>query len=261
MQFSRAIVRPPGRNFADGLTSASEGPPDFAAACRQHDGYCAALLQCGVALTRLLPDPDFPDGPFVEDTAVVAAASAILTRPGAAPRSGEVQSVALALNSFFSDLQRIEAPGTLDGGDVCQADDHFLIGLSARTNEEGAQQLAEHCKRRGHTVGIIDIRASKTLLHLKTGIAYVGEGLWVAGPGLDRDLLAAHGARVDELIGVAAREAYAANCIRVNDSVLIAAGYPRLAAALREKGHHCLAIEVSEFKKMDGGLSCLSLRF
>ena len=261
MQFTRAIVRPPGRNFADGLTGALEGPPDFEAACRQHEGYCSALIASGVQLTYLLPDLAYPDGPFVEDTAVVTPTSAILTQPGAAARRGEIQSIGPALEALFPRMARIAVPGTVDGGDVCQADEHFLIGISARTNEEGARQLADHCRRQGHTAGFIDIRNSTSLLHLKTGIAYLGDGVWVTGPGLDAQMLAAYGARVEQLISVAADEAYAANCIRVNDVVLIAAGYPKFAAELRRRQFRCIEIDVSEFKKMDGGLSCLSLRF
>ena len=118
MNFARAIVRPPGPNFADGLTSAGDGAPDFALALGQHRDYCAALEGCGLALTRLDPDPEFPDGTFVEDTAIVTPRGAILTRPGAPTRSGEIVSVGRVLPALFTRVLSIDAPGTVDGGDV-----------------------------------------------------------------------------------------------------------------------------------------------
>ena len=136
MTFSRAIVRTPGQSFANGLTaSAALGRPDIDLALAQHAAYCEALRRCGLEVTVLPPDERFPDGTFVEDTAVVAARTAVATRPGAPTRTGEVEVVAAALRHFRPALEQIQAPGTVDGGDVCQAEDHFLIGVSARTNE------------------------------------------------------------------------------------------------------------------------------
>jgi len=261
MRFTRAIVRPPGGNFAHGLTSASAGPPDLEEALGQHRRYCDALRGCGLELTSLEPDLRFPDGTFVEDAAVVTARGAILTRPGAPTRIGEIDSVGGALDAFFAHKLGIAAPGTVDGGDVCEIDGHFLIGVSARTNDAGAGQLAQHLRQLGYSASIVDIRASKTLLHLKTGIAYLGEGVGLVGAGIERELAPMSGFGIRELIAVSAEESYAANCVRVNESVLMPAGYPRIAAALRERGFRPLLLEMSEYKKMDGGLSCLSLRF
>src|SRR6185295_19353227 len=142
MAFTRAIVRPPASNFADGLTSCDEGPPDVGLALDQHLAYCRALEECDLEVTVLPADPAFPDSTFVEDTAIVTAQRAIGTRPGAPSRAGEVNSVIAALRRHFQDVARIFAPGTVDGGDVCEADGHFLIGVSSRTNEQGARQLA-----------------------------------------------------------------------------------------------------------------------
>jgi dimethylargininase len=261
VHFTRAIVRPPGRNFASGLTSAADGPPQFDAALLQHRRYCEALRACGVEITRLEADPLYPDGTFVEDAAIVTARGAILTRPGAPTRSGETDSVGRILRAFYPDLLKIDAPGTVDGGDVCEADGHFIIGVSARTNERGANQLREHLEGMGYSTGVVDIRGSETLLHLKTGIAYLGDGVWVGCREIERELEALGGFDIRELISVAATESYAANCVRVNESVLVPAGYPRITQALALKGLHPLPLEMSEFKKMDGGLSCLSLRF
>ena len=265
MNFSRAIVRPPGVNFAAGLTSAVDGTPDLELALQQHAHYCEALRACGLELTCLDPDPAYPDGTFVEDAAIVTARGAVLTRPGAPSRAGEIDSVGDALRAHpairGAAIRRIEAPGTVDGGDVCEADGHFVIGVSARTNEDGANQLKAILESMDFRASIIDIRASKTLLHLKTGIAYLGDGVWVVAAEVERELESL--ARLDPRarITVSRGEAYAANCVRVNDSVLVPAGYPGVVAALRSGGFRPVLLDMSEFKKMDGGLSCLSLRF
>jgi dimethylargininase len=149
----------------------------------------------------------------------------------------------------------------VDGGDICEADGHFLIGVSARTNEIGAGQLARHLHRWGYTSSIIDIRGNPALLHLKSGIAYLGDGLWVGQGGIERELRSQAGIVVRDLITVMPEEAYAANCVRVNGAVLVAVGYPLLSAAIEARGVRVVPLEVSEFRKMDGGLSCLSLRF
>jgi len=260
MSFTRAIVRPPSQSFAAGLSSSTEGAPDLALALRQHASYVQALRDCGLTVTCLEPDAAYPDGTFVEDTAIVTERGAILTRPGAPSRAGEVRSIGECLAGFYQDLQVIAAPGTVDGGDICEADGHFLIGVSARTNEQGADQLAQHLRRLGYSSSTVDIRASPSLLHLKSGIAYLGEGAWVVGAGIQETLRSLLGDRIRDLIAVPAAETYAANCVRVNDVVLVAAGYPQVTAALTAS-HRVVRLEVSEFRKMDGGLSCLSLRF
>jgi dimethylargininase len=261
MQFTRAIVRPPARNFAAGLSSAAEGPPDVDRALEQHADYVQALRDCGLEITSLAAEESFPDATFVEDTAVVTGRGAVLTRPGAPSRSGEIKSMAACLLNFYPELSGIAAPGTLDGGDICEADGHFLIGVSARTNLHGARQLSEHLVRMGYTASEIDITANPALLHLKSGIAYLGDGLWVADQAVAQDLRSQRAIEVRDLILVPAAQAYAANCVRVNQVVLVAAGYPQIHAALQSRDCHVVSLDMSEFKKMDGGLSCLSLRF
>jgi dimethylargininase len=262
MHFTRAIVRPPARSFAAGLSNAVEGPPDVDRALEQHAGYVRALRDCGLEVTCLDPDREYPDGTFVEDTAIVTGRGAILTRPGAPSREGEVRSMGECLRNFYADLRGIAAPGTVDGGDICEADGHFLVGVSARTNDYGAHQLAEHLGRFGYTSSIIDIRANPALLHLKSGIAYLGDGVWAVDGGIQDDLRS-HGVldNARDVVLVPPSEAYAANCVRVNDTVLVAAGYPKMSAALKQRGCRVMELEMSEFRKMDGGLSCLSLRF
>jgi dimethylargininase len=258
MRFTKAIVRLPGENFSQGLTmSGSPFGPDFRKALEQHAAYCRALAACGVDVTVMAADEDYPDGTFVEDTFVIAERVAIATRPGAKTRRGEVESVAQTLRGFRTRLESIEEPGTVDGGDICQVDNHFLIGLSARTNDAGATQLAAILARHQYTSSTIDIRNHPWLLHLKSGIAYLGEGRFLIAPGFPPTSGLARG----ELIEVGAGEIYAANAVRVNDEVLIAAGFPELAASLDTLHYSVRALDMSEFAKMDGGLSCLSLRF
>src|SRR2546423_2292871 len=139
---THAIVRPPATNFGEGLTTADLGPPDYERALAQHEAYCAALERSGLTLIRLEADPNYPDSCFVEDAAIVTTHSAILTRPGAPSRRGEVESIRKVLRNYFSSLSELPSPGILDGGDVCEAEKHYFIGVSDRTNEVGAQQLA-----------------------------------------------------------------------------------------------------------------------
>jgi dimethylargininase len=255
--FSNALVRKPGANFVDGITTAALGVPILEIALEQHARYAATLVRCGVRVTTLEPEPAFPDSTFVEDTAVLAGGRATLTRPGAATRRGEVDAIRPALSRFFSEFGVIEEPGTLDGGDVCEAGDRVYIGISRRTNAAGAQQLAASLASAGRTTTFVDIRSMTSLLHLKSGMAYVGEGTFVVIDAL-RPLL---DLRDDRVIEVHAGDEYGANCIRVNDVVLIAAGYGDLERELVRRGFAPVVLDMSEFAKMDGGLSCLSLRF
>ncbi len=267
---TRAIVRPPGPSFCAGLTTAYLGTPNYNRALRQHEAYCVALERCGLRLTRLEPDSNYPDSTFVEDTAIVTARCTILTRPGAASRLNEIKSMRTVLTEFFPSIHEIHAPGTLDGGDVCEAGSHFVIGISERTNECGAKQLANLVAQFDYTASIVHIRelaahtsaghpehAPVSILHLKSGLSYLGDNRLLV-----IDELAG---RADfdnyELVRVESSEEYAANCVRANDYVIVAAGHPKLEAKLREIGYETIALEMSEFQKMDGGLSCLSLRF
>lgn len=258
MRFTRAIVRLPGENFALGLTmSQAPAAPHLRRALEQHAAYCCALQACGVEVVTMPADENYPDGTFVEDTFVIAEGVAIATRPGAKTRMGEVKSVAEVLRRFRPELEQIAAPGTVDGGDICQVDEHFLIGLSARTNEAGATQLAGILARHGYSSSMIDIRRHPSLLHLKSGIAYLGERSFLIAPGFPpTEALAGC-----DTIEVAAAETYAANAVRVNDELFIAAGFPELSGILDKRHYRVRSLEMSEFAKMDGGLSCLSLRF
>jgi dimethylargininase len=202
-------------------------------------------------------DDRYPDSTFVEDAAVIIGQTAVLTRPGAASRAGEVAALAPALRSAVRHVLEITAPGTLDGGDVCEAEGHYLIGVSQRTNEEGARQLAEIIQQAGLTSSLVDIRRRRNILHLKSGIGYLGDRNMVAWEELaDLEELCGY-----NLLRVGPGEHYAANCVRVNDRVLVADGFAPFRRRLEDAGYDPLVLDVSEFRKMDGGLSCLSIRF
>jgi dimethylargininase len=202
-------------------------------------------------------DHRYPDSTFVEDTAVLTERCAVLTRPGADSRRGEVESIKPVLSEFFDNIESIKSPGRVDGGDICEAGDHFFIGISNRTSEEGAQQLAEILWNYDYTSEFVDVRNVKSILHLKSGLAYIGQNQMIV---ID-ELVGLSEFKGFELVRVEKGNEYAANCVEVNNTLLVAAGYPSLSKSLKDRGLETIEIEMSEFQKMDGGLSCLSLRF
>jgi dimethylargininase len=251
-----AVLRPPSSTYSNGLTTAGLGPPDLELALKQHERYGAALVACGIEVLYLDPDPDHPDSCFVEDPAIVTERGFMLMRPGASSRRTEVPSMAKALAPFQPQLPAIESPGTVDGGDVCQAGDHFWIGLTKRTNLEGARQLGRWLESVGFTHETVPMEGLD-LLHLKSGMGYLGDGRVAIV-----DELSKHAAFQNyERVRVPPEERYAANCVRINDRVLIASGHPEFESSLRSLGYDVVALDMSEFEKMDGGISCLSLRW
>jgi dimethylargininase len=256
--FGRAILRIPGANAHQGLTSAGLGAPDFGLMLDQHETYRRALEATGVALTVLEADERFPDSCFVEDTAVIAGTLAVITRPGAPTRRGEVEAMTEVLACRLQ-LAHIEAPGTVDGGDVLIAGERVLIGLSSRTNATGAAQLAALLDPHGfrvQTVPVVGIDGHAAGLHLKSDLSFIGDRLLVTSAYAGRIELADFAQIV-----VPDGEEYAANCIDLGSRLLIAEGFPRTRERLEREGFVVESIDVSEFRKMDGGLSCLSLRF
>lgn len=251
--FSKAITRRPSPDFGDGITTAGLGAPDYDLALDQHSAYCAALQSLGLDLIVLEYDSVYPDSVFVEDTAVITEKMAVITRPGDPRRLGEEVSIAQTL-SLFRELHVIESPGTLDGGDVMRAEDHFFIGRSERTNVEGALQLSSLLSRFGYTSSIVDTDGH---LHLKEFANYIGDNILVV---LKKMALLDEFKRF-EMITVDAEEAYCANCLSVNGTILFPSGFDRTREKLASKGMDILQLEMSEFRKMDGGLTCLSLRF
>lgn len=252
--FTQAIARKPGENFARGLTTnVSSQPPQYELLRKQHDNYLDTLISCGLKVTVLNPLPDHPDAYFVEDTAVVTPDVAVITNPGADPRKGEVESIARVLTDFRN-TERILAPGTLDGGDVLQVDNHFFIGVSQRTNKEGAEQLGRILEGFGNTWVTIPVGDG---LHFKSSVNYVGKNTLIVTPDF---------AENTELSGynriiLERDEVYAANTLLVNDHLLTPAGFPSVRKRLEGLGCEIIELETSEMRKMDGGLTCLSIRF
>ncbi|MDK2978468.1 MAG: dimethylargininase, partial [Bacteroidales bacterium] len=215
--------------------------------------YCEALIKCGLELTILEADPNYPDSCFVEDTAVVTKDFGVITRPGDKSRLGETEAIEEILKPLLK-LHYIEKPGTLDGGDIMQADHKFYIGLSGRTNLAGAKQLSKILKSYHYDVYTIPVC---NMLHFKTGVNYLGDNNII----LHQSFCSAKDLSSYHQIIVGPDEEYAANALRINDCVLVPAGFPKTKAAIENLGYKTIELEVSEFQKMDGGLSCLSLRF
>jgi dimethylargininase len=252
--FTKAIVRTPGRSLTSGLTGANLGPPDYQKALEQHRQYVAALERCGLDVLILEADEAFPDSTFVEDVAIVTPKCAIITRPAAASRRGEAACILPILEDFYSYIEKIQPPGTLDGGDVMQVDQHFYIGISSRTNRAGADQLIEFLQRYGMTGSVVPV---KEFLHLKTGVTQVAENtLLAAGEFIVNPVFSNF-----RIIPVSEEANGGANCIRINDKLLIPVGFPEVLSQLSEQGVDIVEVDISEYAKIDGGLTCLSLRF
>lgn len=252
--FTKAIIRLPGPDLVHGITTAQLGPPDFPAALEQHRAYAEALRQCGMEITELPALPGYPDAVFIEDAALCTPAGAVITRPGAPSRRGETEGMEQVLAPFFGQIAKIEAPGTLEAGDVMMVGDHYFIGLSERTNEQGARQLIAILERWNLSGSIVPLRE---VLHLKTGLSYLeNNNLLVCGEFVE-DPAFAHFNRII----VDPAEAYAANSVWINGKVLVPAGFPVTQKLIEKAGYETIALEMSEFQKLDGGLSCLSLRF
>lgn len=255
--FQNVIVRRPCRAMVEGITSNPQlGKPDYDLACKQHDAYIEALKSCGVKVTVLPADECYPDSCFVEDPAVITRKCAIITNPGAPSRNGEKDQIIGAIREFFSEdqIEYIHAPGTLEGGDVMMVGDHFYVGRSARTNGEGIRQFLAILEKHGLTGSEVPL---EEVLHLKTGVNYLeNNNMLVSGEFVSKPDFADF-----NRIEIPEEEAYAANCIWVNDTVIVPAGYPAVENAVRELGYRILLVDTSEYRKLDGGLSCLSLRF
>ncbi|TQR18284.1 dimethylarginine dimethylaminohydrolase family protein [Psychrobacillus soli] len=253
-KFQRVIVKTPGKSYVEGLTTSDLGKPEYEKLLVQHEAYIEALQKCGVEVTLLSASEEFPDSTFVEDAAVLTADFAVVTNPGADSRNGEIIEMESVLKDFYTKFHYIKAPGTLDGGDILQADNRFYIGISDRTNEEGARQLKEILEGEGFEATIIPLQK---FFHLKTGIAYLGNNkMVVAGEFIDHPAFDSY-----EKIVIGDEDEYSANCIRVNDYVIIPQGYAETKRKINEAGYETIELDMSEVQKQDGGLSCLSLRF
>jgi dimethylargininase len=238
----------------EGITSVNLGVPDYQKALIQHADYVKALKECGLAVTQLPADEDFPDSTFVEDVALMTTECAIITRPGAASRAGETKSMHASIEQFYDKVYSIESPGTVEAGDIMMVGAHFYLGLSARTNAEGAKQMTGILQQHGMTASVVELN---DVLHLKTGLGYLENNrLLACGEFLTKPEFQQY-----QIIEVEQDEAYAANSVWINGTVLTPKGFPKTKKLIEAAGYSVREVDVSEFQKIDGGLSCLSLRF
>lgn len=252
--FTKAIVREPCRAMVNGLSSANLGTPDYRKALLQHEGYIEALEACGLQVTVLPAHDGFPDSTFVEDVALMTTRCAILTNPGAPSRTDEAGLMLSTIGEFYRNIEIIENPGTVEAGDIMMVGEHFYIGLSERTNQAGAQQVISILERYGFHGSLVTLNE---VLHLKTGLGYLENNkLLACGEFLNKPEFQKY-----HLLEVDPDEAYAANSVWINGTVLTPAGFPKTRALIESAGYKIRAVDVSEFQKLDGGLSCLSLRF
>lgn len=237
-----------------GLTTAQSGKPDYPTALQQHARYVLALEECGLEVMVLEADEDYPDSTFVEDTALLTSRCAVLTRPGAPSRRGETAAIRPVIEQFYPQIEEIVPPGTVEAGDIMMVGNHFYIGLSERTNRRGAEQMMDILNRHGMTGSTVEL---KHILHLKSGVSYLENNTLLASG----ELRSVADFKDYHIIEVPDREDYAANCVWINGTILVPAGYPVTLRRIQQAGYPTIALEVSEFRKLDGGLSCLSLRF
>ena len=252
--FTKAIVKIPCANMISGLTSANLGSPDYLNALVQHQYYINALRDCGLDVIILDEDENYPDSTFVEDTALLTPNCAIITNPGASSRNGEILEIKKVLISLYGKVEEIKDPGTVEAGDVMMVGNHYYIGLSERTNLVGANQLIKILNNYGLTGSTISL---EKVLHLKSGVSYLeNNNLLVAGEFINKPEF-----QKFNLILIDEDENYAANSLWINDKVLVPQGFPKTKHKIEQLGYKTIEVDVSEFRKLDGGLSCLSLRF
>lgn len=252
--FRNAIVRVPSPSITEGLTTANLGKPDYLKALEQHASYTEALKKCGLNVKVLEKDDLHPDSTFIEDVALCTSEFAVITYPGAESRVGETNGIRDVLQEFYCNIEEIISPGTLEAGDIMMAGNHFFIGVSRRTNLNGSVQLIKILEQHGMTGSAITL---KEMLHLKSGASYLeNNNMLVSGELKDCSDLE----RFNRII-VEPGESYAANSLWVNGTVLVPAGFPETGKKIEDAGYRTIVLDVSEFRKVDGGLSCLSLRF
>lgn len=254
-KFNHIIARMPAKSLINGLTSANLGKPDYQKALEQHNNYIRALSQCDVDITILPADERFPDSVFVEDVALCTPNCAIITRPGAESRRAETKIISDTIARFYPNkVEIITAPGTIEAGDIMMVGNHYYIGLSARTNQSGAKQMITILEKHGLTGSVVTL---EKVLHLKTGLAYLeNNNLLAAGEFITKPEF-----QHLNIIEIPEQENYAANCIWVNDRVIMPSGYPITKAKIAALGYQIIEVDTSEYRKIDGGVSCMSLRF
>lgn len=252
--FTNAIVRTPGRSVVDGLRAGGGTGPTYAAVLGEHEAYVAALCTAGLLVEVLPPLEDYPDALFVEDVALTFPEGAILLRPGAPSRAGEVAAVRPTLERHFAVLLEL-TESSVDGGDVLVLPDRVLIGRSDRTNHAGAAALCDLLARLGRRGEIVETPPG--VLHFKTGCSLIDAETLLTVPAL-ADCGAFAGMRV---ITTPPGEDAAANILRIRDTLLINAGFPRTADLLGAADVSLVPLSTRAIAMIDAGLSCMSLRW
>jgi dimethylargininase len=253
-RFTHAIARAPADTATAGLRAVDTGTPDLALMRAQRADYLAALREAGVEVVDLPPLAAFPDAQFVEDTALCLPEGAVVLRPGAPSRLGEAAEMAPVLRRFFDRVETV-AEGFVEGGDVLVTEREILVGRSARTDAAGIAALGRIVAAGGHRLR--ELVTPPGVLHFKTDCALLDSETILA----TRRLTASGAFAGYKVIEVPEGEEAAANAIRVNDLVIMAEGFPRTAERLGAAGYAVRAVGNSECAKLDGGMSCLSLRF
>jgi len=251
--FKYAITRKPGHDFAQGITTSNLGTPSYELLLEQHSAYIETLRSLGLEVIVLDPLPGYPDAYFVEDVAIVTPDVAIITNPGASSRRCEAEPIASTLANYRETIH-IKAPGTVDGGDVLMVGTHFFIGISDRTNREGAEQFASILGAYGKALTFVPVYSG---LHLKSSVNYVGQNTLLTTEvyaNLDQF-------REYDKIVVDKSEEYAANTLLINGSLITPRGFPKTRKRLLALGFNIIELDVSEVRKMDGSLTCMSVRF
>lgn len=253
-RFTQAIVRHPGRSAVSGLRAGGGPDPSFDGLAAEHAAYVAALEAAGLRITALDPLDAFPDALFVEDPALVFPEAAVLLRPGAPSREGEVALLRPALAAAFP--QVIDLPnGYADGGDVMALPGDVLIGLSARTDRQGAEALVDVLAALGRMARVVETPAA--VLHLKTASSIIDDETVLATAELAATGIFAR----YRVLTVPAGEERGANVLRANDTILVGNRFPRLAEMLDGHGATVQLLETSEIEKIDAGFTCMSLRW
>jgi len=247
-----AITRPVPASLAQcELTHLDRVPIDVDRASAQHQAYEAALAALGCTIRHLPATDDLPDSVFVEDVAIVLDEVAVITRPGAVSRRAERESVA-PIVSEYRELVTISAPGTLDGGDVLRLGRTLYVGLSTRTNDDGARQLERLVRRFGYAVRSIQ---TSSCLHLKSAATALAVDRVLCNPAW-LDAWVFEGV---DLVAIDPDEPHAANVLRIGDALVCAAAHERTTADLRARGYTVDVVDVSELAKAEAGVTCCSL--
>lgn len=254
-EFTRAVTRRPSASIVNGLRAEDLGTPDLAKMEEAHAHYVATLKRTGAEVIELPALEEYPDAVFVEDTALCLPQGAVMMRPGAPTRMGEVAEMEPTLRRLYDDVRRIEGPGHIEGGDILVTGREILVGRSDRTDAAGVAELTEIVSDWGHKLR--EVFTPPGVLHFKTDCSLLDGETILATKRLDASGCF-EGYRV---LHTAEGEEAAANSIRFNRFVLCPAGFPRTAEMLSNAGYEVVEISNSECAKLDGGMSCLSLRF